>query len=278
MLTRRVESFLLNASADSTPLTKTEREQFLNFLRRHLVEMFNYTFVSKYRYRRIKVFRDRETDLRYVITDENHRLYFPRGWKAENVRGVYNSLCCEQDELSPHNYCFHDLSIDSESVIADVGAAEGMFTLKFIDKIKTAYLFECDNGWLEALQASFSPWKEKVVIVNKYVSDVDSDEAITLDHFFSEREKPTLIKIDVEGAESDVLKGAETLLNNGIRDMIICTYHKKGDEQSFSRQLAEKKFKIVPSPGYMLLITEMPDYSIKEPFDFRRGLIHASRA
>lgn len=277
MLTRRVESFLLNANADCTSLTKTEREQFLNFLRWHLVEMFNYTFVSKYNYRRTKVTRDRETGLRYVITDENRKLYFPRGWKDRNVRKMYNNLCCEQDELSPHNYCFHDLSIDSDSVIADVGAAEGMFTLKFIDQIKTAYLFECDNDWLEALQATFRPWKEKVAIVNKYVSDENSNNTIKLDDFFSQREKPTLIKIDVEGAESNVLKGAELLLNTGIKDMLICTYHKKGDEQNFSRQLVEKEFKVVPSPGYMLLISEMPNYSIKEPFDFRRGLIHASR-
>ena len=277
MLTRRVESFLLNANADCTSLTKTEREQFLNFLRWHLVEMFNYTFVSKYNYRRTKVTRDRETGLRYVITDENRKLYFPRGWKDRNVRKMYNNLCCEQDELSPHNYCFHDLSIDSDSVIADVGAAEGMFTLKFIDQIKTAYLFECDNDWLEALQATFRTWKEKVAIVNKYVSDENSNNTIKLDDFFSQREKPTLIKIDVEGAESNVLKGAELLLNTGIKDMLICTYHKKGDEQNFSRQLVEKEFKVVPSPGYMLLISEMPNYSIKEPFDFRRGLIHASR-
>jgi hypothetical protein len=268
---------LQNADASDTPLNKTEREQFIKFLRRHLIEIFNYPFIAKYRYRRIKVYLDEETGLPYVITEENRRLYFARGTKVRIVREWYNNLCCEQSELSPHNYCFHPLQINSDSIFADIGAAEGIFTLKFIDKIKTAYLFECDEAWIEALQATFHPWKEKVIIINKYVSDNDDDQFTTLDTFFREREHPTLIKMDVEGAESDVLKGADKLLSKGINDILVCTYHKTGDEQNLSGHLREKKYKTVHSPGYMLLISEKTDYSLEAPFDFRRGLIHASR-
>ena len=275
LLTKRVLSFLQNTNND-TPLSETEREQFIKFLRRHLIEVFNYPFVAKYHYRRVKVYLDKEIGLRYVLTDENRRLYFQRGMKARHVRGLYNSLCCEQDELSPHNYCFYPLQINSNAVFADLGAAEGIFTLKFIDKIKTAYLFECENKWIEALQVTFRPWKDKIIIVNKYVANRDDDKFTSLDYFFREREKPTLIKIDVEGAENDIFKGADQLLNEGINDILVCTYHRKGDEQNLSRQLQAKRYETVHSPGYMLFHYEAPNYALEEPFDFRRGLIHAS--
>ena len=277
LLTKRVRSFLQNAGAGETPLTKTEKNQFLRFLRCHLIDIFNYPFATKYRYRPVKVHLDSETGLYYVITDENRRLYFKRGLKARQIGLIYNSLYMEQDELSPHNYCFHPLSINSDSVFADVGAAEGIFTLKFIDRIKAASLFECDEGWMEALQATFRPWKEKVVLVNKYVSDRDGGEFVSLDNFFREGEKPTLIKIDAEGAESEILKGADKLLSEGINELIVCTYHKNGDEQNLSAQLRAKEYKTTPSSGYMLYLWEKPNYSLEEPFDFRRGVIYASK-
>ncbi|MCL2511769.1 MAG: FkbM family methyltransferase [Bacteroidales bacterium] len=275
LLTKRVVSFLENAP-DDTPPTGLEREQLLDYLRHHVVEFFNYhSLMLKYHYRPVKVFLDKETGLRYVFTDENRRLFFKRDMKTSFIRAIYNRLCLEQDEQSPHNYCFHDLSIHSDSVFTDVGAAEGLFTLKFIDQIKTAYLFECDNGWIEALQATFRPWKEKVVIVNKFVSDKDNDEFTSLDSFFCNREKPTLIKMDVEGAESDVLKGADQLLDKGINDILVCTYHQNDDEHNLSEQLRKKKYKTVPSQGYMLMISDNLNDSLKEPY-FRKGLIHAS--
>ena len=276
LLTKRVVSFLQNASEDTPPIG-LEREPLLEYLRHHVIEFCNYrSLMLKYHYRRIKVHYDRETGLRYVITDENRRLYFKRDMTTTRIRSSYNYLCLEQDEQSPHNYCFHELSINSDTVFADVGAAEGNFTLKFIDKIKTAYLFEGDNDWMEALHATFRPWKEKVHIIGKYVSDRDNEEFVSLDHFFHNRENPTLIKLDVEGAESKVLKGADKLLDEGINHVLVCTYHQSGDEQNLSEQLQKKKYKTVPSPGY-LLMTDRSNYSPDGDFEFRRGLIHAAK-
>ena len=275
LLTKRVISFLQDEN--DAPPTGTEREELIKFLRRHVVEIFNYPFMLKYHYRGVKIYCDRDTGLHYVLTDENRRLYFKRNMKFAHIRSTYNNLCMEQHLQSPHNYCFDDLSIHSDSIFADVGAAEGIFTLKFIDKIKTAYLFECDNGWTEALQATFSPWKEKVVIVNRFVSNKNNDEFTSLDHFFRNCDKPTLIKVDVEGAESEVLKGADKLLNDRIDHLLVCTYHQSGDEQNISELLREKEYKVVPSPRYMLMIRDRPKYSPEGHFEFRRGLIHASK-
>jgi hypothetical protein len=206
LLTKRVTAFLKTPGI-TTPLSTKEREQILKFLRRHLIDVFNYPFVDKYLWRQVKIKPDETNGLYYVHTDENRRLYFKRGMTKQDVRNMYNSLCMEQDERSPHNYCFDDLTVGAHAVVADIGAAEGNFSLKFIDKIKKLYLFESDANWMEALEATFRPWKKKVVIVNKCVSAYDDDTCISLNTFFQNKEKPTLLKLDVEGAEYEVISG-----------------------------------------------------------------------
>ena len=74
--------------------------------------------------------------------------------------------------------------------LLDIGAAEAVFTLDTIDYIDRAYLFECDEAWIEALEATFAPWNDKIMIVRKYVSDVDDDNNITLDTFFQDEGRP----------------------------------------------------------------------------------------
>jgi len=51
------------------------------------------------------------------------------------------------------------------------------------------------------------PWKEKVVIVNKFISNTTEDNHITLDDFLAGN-KIDFIKADIEGAERKLLKGA----------------------------------------------------------------------
>ncbi|MDR2291927.1 MAG: hypothetical protein LBE11_00450, partial [Prevotellaceae bacterium] len=63
-----------------------------------------------------------------------------------------------------------------------------------------------------------------------------------------------------------------------VKDWLVCTYHRTGDEQKLSNYLKELNYKIKLSPGYMLFLWEHNHaYDLQAPFDFRRGLIHASR-
>jgi hypothetical protein len=277
LLTMRVRSFIKNPNSH-VALNTQERKQMVKFLHRHLVEVFNYPFINKYLWRYVHIKFDKNNGLHYVFTDEKRKLYFKRGLTKKAIRIMYNSLCIEQDKLSPHNYCFDDLAISKESVVADIGSAEGNFSLKFIDKIKKLYLFECDKNWIEALNATFNNWKEKVVIVDKYVSNYNGNNCVSLDNFFKDKEKPTLLKLDVEGMESEVIDGAKQLCTKNISDLLVCTYHRNGDEQKLSHQLREMNYSISHSPGYMLFIWEYnQNYDLDAPFDFRRGLIHAVR-
>ncbi|MDR1678788.1 MAG: FkbM family methyltransferase [Prevotellaceae bacterium] len=277
-LTKRVREFIQQTSLSPNPaLPPREQKIFAKFLQHHLIEIFNYPFISKYIHRCVKVRTDKINGLHYVYTPEKHRLYFKRGMTRKNIRVAYNNLCAEQDNLSPHNYCFEYFEASNQSIFADIGAAEGIFGLKFVDEIKQLYLFEANHDWIEALEATFHPWKDKVVIINKYVGNDNNDKFVSLDYFFKNLEQPTLLKIDVEGAESAILDGANHIIENTVDDILICTYHKNGDDKKISELLQQRNYNTKFSPGYMFFMWEKPNYSLTAPFEFRKGLIHASR-
>lgn len=83
--------------------------------------------------------------------------------RKEAVR-TYRSLEEEQDLHSPHYYFFDGLTLSENSVVADIGVAEGNFGLKIVDRVKELYLFECDAGWIEALEATLSPGRIKCIL------------------------------------------------------------------------------------------------------------------
>jgi len=102
-----------------------------------------------------------------------------------------------------------DIHLLKGKVLLDVGAAEAIFALNAIDLVEKAYLFECEKEWIDALELTFAPWKYKVEIVHKYVSDRNNGNHITIDNFLEEKSKKNLfIKMDIEGYEQAALKGA----------------------------------------------------------------------
>lgn len=273
-LTKHVEIFLKEEK--NLLIEQEEIKKISRFLQFNLIEIFNYPFVCKYNFRKTRVFFDEVKDLNYVYTSEGYRLYFKKGMSGKQIEHLYNGLCKEQDKESPHSYFFEKINFTENTVVADIGSAEGNFSLMIIDKIKELYLFECDDNWRRALEATFEPWKDKVHIVNKYVSNEKKIDTVSLDEYFQDREAPTLLKLDVEGAEADVLDGAELLLKQRkISDLLVCTYHKHGDAEILAAKLRKWDYSISYSKGYMLFLWEEANYSLKPPYDFRKGLLHA---
>lgn len=184
------------------------------------------------------------------------RLYFGRDM-INDVPGIYKGLLIEQDERSAHRYVVSYSEL-TDKVLLDIGAAEAIFALDTIEYVNHAYLFECDERWQEALNATFSPWKEKVTIVRKYISDVNDDNSITLDDYFFNKPKENLfLKMDIEGYERRALKGAKSLLENGKNiSGSVCIYHLYDDKDFLSFLLHELNYATEIQPGYIIFEDE----------------------
>ncbi len=254
------------------PSGDDEISDAVDYLSTHPLTTFFGAFQEKYDAGEVEVFTDPSNGLPYVITD-GKRLYFKRSQNRRTVQLMFNGLRIEQDAEAPHCYTDADFRITEDEILADVGCAEGYFSLMHIEKTKRIYLFEQDREWIEALEATFSPWREKISIIPRFVSDRDNNNEITLDNYFREtEEKPGFYKIDVEGAEASVLKGMEELLRAPVK-IALCTYHHQHDFELFSRFFKEHRFHHRPNRGLMIYQNDLAETT--PPF-FRRCMIKAT--
>lgn len=250
-----------------------EIEKVLNFLRSESFDSIPHELIHKYKVEDVLVHNDKVKGLKYVMHN-NKRLYFKRIWDNKRIQRSYTGLAKEQDPQSPHCYTNHLFKVDEGDVIVDVGAAEGIFALDAVEKASKLILFEANNDWIEALNATFEPWKEKVTIVNKFVGNVNSSTQITLDEFIAHGEKISFLKVDIEGAEQRLIEGCKRILQH-IKplNVAICTYHKHNDEVEFKDILTSYGFETSYSDGYMLYYF---DKKIKAPY-LRRGVLRATK-
>jgi hypothetical protein len=189
----------------------------------------------------------------YYINHNNKKLYFPGNNTVKEIKDLYKNLIIEQDINSPHRY-IEDYSVLKDYILFDIGAAEGIFTLDTIELIKEAYLFECEDYWIEALNETFSPWKDKVHIIKKYVSDIDGDNFITLDSFYDIKEKndKIFLKMDIEGAEQSALKGSQNILKYSSNIILsVCTYHNSKDDVEIDSFFKALEFKTRFTDGFL---------------------------
>ena len=248
-----------------------EIEMVLDYLRSNPIAVFPYPFQNKYNADEIEVLEDKTRDLRYVMLD-GKKLYFKKRWSKQRIQHSFNELTKEQDLQSPHRYLNENFKIDEGEVLVDIGVAEGNFALGAVEKASRLILFETDKEWIEALNATFEPWKDKVLIVNKFVSDITNATNTTLDDFIGVDEKVTFLKIDVDGAESRLLKGSQRILSEQKPlKVAVCTYHKQNDEKDFTELLSQNGFQTSHSDGFMLFYY---DKKMQAPY-LRRGLIRA---
>jgi hypothetical protein len=257
----------------SLPVNEINNEQMdvLKYLEYNPVTTFPYIFSKTYSPENVEVFYDDQNGMKYVLM-ENKRLYFKKRWSEKRIKKGYSDLMREQDLISPHRYLTDDFYVGNNDIVADIGAAEGNFSLSIVDKVKRIFIFEYDKEWIEALKVTFAPWKEKVEIVNKRVSDFDDLKHIKFDTFFGNNININFLKIDVDGAEYQVLKSCTSILEAaGPIKIALCTYHKNNDEKDFTELLSRFGFRISLSNGYML---HYFDKNLKAPY-LRRGLIRA---
>lgn len=227
---------------------------YYNYFRKKGYTRYPYAFAEKYQQMSIEVLWDKDKGLPYVIHRESKRLYFPKEYTPAQIMKNYKALLIEQDGEHPHHYA-DSLEEFRGKTLLDVGSAEGFTALDTIELTRFVYLFEYEDKWIEALQATFEPWKENVAIIKKYVGNRNDAMNVTLDEFLKERPRKDLfLKMDIEGAECEALEGCVNLFSEAENlDFAICTYHKEEDEVKIPAFLDRFHCSYSFNEGYMFV-------------------------
>jgi FkbM family methyltransferase len=159
------------------------------------------------------------------------------------------------------------------AIVFDVGANYGFYSLLAARKGVQVWAFEPDNQNAKALayHAHLNGLEDKIRIITSAVFSYDgnivlepSDQTsahgnahtrpqppcssnslqvpcITLDDFIQSNPQPTLVKIDVEGGESEVLKGADHMFRTS-RPYLLCEIHDDSNACFTEKWLKERSY------------------------------------
>jgi len=244
----------------------------LKYLKTHKYASFPFKWTEKYDTFLPEVFTDIENQRMYVLF-EGKKMYFPKRYTETQIIWAIRSIYKEQDTESPHLYLTPDFQLEPDSVVIDAGVAEGNFALSVVDKAKRLYLIECEAEWVEALKLTFAPWKDKVIFVEKYMSDSEGELTVSIDSLL----KPVaneryFIKMDIEGFEQKALAGMKNLVASGNAiKMNVCTYHQPNALMEINTILGEYGFNSKVSKGFVLF------FQPGEEPSFRKVLIRAEK-
>lgn len=275
----KIEEEIISRYLDKPGDDKHKIAEYIN--QYGLTGVFPYEFCYKYYLKAaVSLGWDKKNQL-YYIKRKGKKIYL----KHNNYRQAFlysKNLLMEQDKNSPHRYV-EDPKTLSGKYLFDCGAAEGIFALDNVQNFEHIYLFEADNEWIKALQFSCKPFEDKITIVNRYLSDSSGEMQVTIDNFVEEKkidlDASIFIKMDVEGMEDKVLKGAEKLLNESIKlNMAVCTYHKEFDEKTLYELLRQYEgMNLEFTRGYMILYYDGVVSALFPDSYIRRGVLRAEK-
>lgn len=248
----------------------------LEYIQRGQDLVFPYPPIKKIN--NIKSGMDNITGMSFII-HKSKRLFFPNETTTLSAQNSYKYLIETEcilgggyREKAPHQYESENVHISDNDILLDIGCAEALFALDHIEKVKKVYLIESDPYWADALKATFKPYADKVVFVNKLISDTDSENTITLSSLLkNDTNESIFLKMDIEGYEQMVLKSSIDFLKsiNKIK-IACCTYHRQNDFDEISDLFNENGFWTEASDGYIIF----PQGEVNPPF-FRKGLLRA---
>ena len=226
-------------------------------------DMIPYPWKSYYLSLPVELVDEESKNLVYTIY-ESKRLYLPRQkvGKVEYIRNLY----AEQDSRSPHRYFDDSHCVRENEVFVDVGGAEALTSLEVVDRAQKIVIFEGESMWNEALHATFSPYGNKVAIVNKFVSNISEGDCIRVDDYFTDSSQSLFFKVDIEGAERKFLEGAMNILKRNNVRLSLCTYHNYEDACEFKEILEEMGYETRFTSGWIFARG-----------DFVKGVLYAWR-
>ena len=268
---KQVKDYLFAHANDS------EYKEIVDYLSKNSLAVFPYKYKSEYSLKNITAAKDDLCGMIYIPYN-NNKIYMKRKYKSYyRAKYYFNNILIEQDPRSPHRYTTDDFQPNKNSIIIDIGGAEGFFPLEYIDSAKAVYIFECDPGWNEALLKTYDQYSDKIQVINKFVSDHDDDTNICLDTFINEYnlfDDDIFIKIDAEGSEPYIIDGARNMLQKTQKvKLAVCCYHSSDHENVISSKF-DNNWTITHSNGYMLYYSDYDFYN--EPY-VRRGVLRIER-
>lgn len=220
-----------------------------------------------------------ESHLPYVI-HKNKKLFFKANHTLTDVLDLYQNyiqierlLGDEDTEHTPHQYQSPRVHVSDGDVVFDIGAAEGLFALDQLERASHVIIIESDPEWIIPLKQTFAPYKDKVTIIQKLVSDIDTDTTISLEKILSHIDyRSAFIKMDIEGYELQSLTAAERTLRKGKGlKLSVASYHKQHDAEEMKSFFDNIGYFSEFSNGYMLFHL----YDTPTPPYFRKGIIRA---
>lgn len=112
-------------------------------------------------------------------------------------------------------------NLTSTDVFYNVGARWGIFS-KYARQLgvprNQIHSFEADEHNFKLLEENLSDYPQNLC---SRVGSKDTPNAIRLDTYAEQNDKPTIVKIDVEGAEFKVLKGIISILETASPNLFI---------------------------------------------------------
>jgi hypothetical protein len=249
-----------------------EIKEAISFLKNHRFSPLPYFWTLKYDNFTTEIYLDEKFAFHYIIF-EGKKLYFPKQYTQFQILWTMRGILKEQDINSPHCYLTDEFQVEDGSILIDGGVAEGSFSLSNIERIKKLYLIEYQSEWVEALKLTFFPWKDKVEIIGKYLSDSVSENSISVDNFVEiyENEK-YFVKYDIEGYEMKAFEGMKKFFIE-VKNLKIsvCTYHHEEDAKNIKKFLTDKGLICKFSNSYIVFVDE------NEVPSFRKAVIRAEK-
>jgi precorrin-6B methylase 2 len=193
------------------------------------------------------------------------RAYLNRRHDLQREFGLYES------ELS----ALYRRLIDPDSIVYDVGANDGLTALMFAKLAARGhvYAFEPEAHSLSALERNLAANPMLAPRVTVVPAAAGHSSANTSIDAFAEREPPPMfVKIDVDGAELDVLEGMRSTLRTHFPALVVETHSRELEERCVALlDEAEYRVTVRRNAWWRVLYPEM------RPIEHNRWLVAERR-
>jgi FkbM family methyltransferase len=191
----------------------------------------------------------------YLLSIDGFKFYWPKKFETDDLSWIYSEIFNDV-EINPSSYKHEKAPIKNTAWVFDAGASEGFFTEYALQKTAgTVYAFEpikeLEISLIETFREDYDSGKFKMIsagigkentLMQLSLNLKHPCDATTLDDINIEKREvkivtiddivkseslkgPGFIKMDIEGAEMDALKGAVTTLKDFKPNLAVAVYH-----------------------------------------------------